>query len=307
MQSFKNQVKAFFSFNKSQERGAFVLIILITIAAALNYFLPRIYQSEHYDYSAALAEIEEWQAKTIEIKTSSAGTKEEANKKEATIVLNPPDTFNPNQFPKVKWLDMGMPESVVNTILNYEAKGGSFANKEDLQKIYGLNDALYNQLKDFVLIPESTAAEKRDTVISKWVAQSAVIEKWDINRVDSLSLLKIPGIGPFYAGQIVKYRKRLGGYTCLDQISELYKMDSSRLNAILPYLIFQDTTIRKIDINTVEFKDLLRHPYFDYETTKSIFQERNKLGKFSGVYQLLKGGILSDSLYTKVYPYLKAD
>ncbi|MBN1650424.1 MAG: helix-hairpin-helix domain-containing protein [Bacteroidales bacterium] len=307
MQSFKNQIKAFFSFNKSQERGAFVLIILIVIAATINYFLPRLYPSETYDYSAALAEIEEWQAKAIEIKTSIAGTKEEAYKKEANIVLKPPNSFNPNQFPKVKWLDMGMPESVVNTILNYEAKGGSFVNKEDLQKIYGLNDDLYNQLKDFVLIPKSTMDEKRDTVISKWVAQTALIEKLDINRADSLSLLKIPGIGPFYAGQIVKYRNRLGGYTGLEQLGELYKMDSIRLHAILPYLFFQDTTIQKIDINTVEFKDLLRHPYFDYETTKSIFQERNKLGKFSGVYQLLRGGILSDSLYTKVNPYLKAD
>lgn len=305
MQSFKNQIKAFFNFNKSQERGSFVLILLIVIAFLINYFLPRLYKATPFDYSESLAEIEKWQASAIQIKSSYSNTEE--NKKVVEVVQLNLFPFNPNKFPKAKWLEMGMPKSVVNTILNYEAKGGSFGKKEDLQKIYGLNAELYNQLKDFVLIPVIIDSVKMDNVISKLANMPKSIEKRDINRVDSVDLLEVPGIGPFYAGQIVNYRTRLGGYISLKQLGEIYNMDSIRLNAILPFLIFKDTTIRKIDINTVEFKDLLRHPYFDYETTKSVFQERNKLGKFIGVYQLLKDGVLSDSLYTKVYPYLKAD
>lgn len=308
MASIKNQIKGFFNFNKKQERGTFILLALIFIVLIFRLMLPLVLTSEPYDYTSDLAEIEKWKASKIEevVKAKTKPVKF-TKKKTEPVILSPKD-FNPNMIDEKECLAMGLPPKVVNTLLRYRAKGGQFYKAEDLKKIYGLTPAIYSQLKDYIEIPIQQEEEDFEAPLEdKKNDLAKTIVPLEINRADSISLLQIPGIGPFYAGQIVKYRNLLGGYISLDQLGEIYKMDSIRLNAFLPYLIYKDTTINKIDINTVEFKDLLRHPYFDYETTKNVFQERNKLGKFAGLYQLLNSGVLSDSLYAKVYPYLKAD
>ncbi len=201
-----------------------------------------------------------------------------------------------------------MPDKVVKTILKYEAKGGRFKKKEDLKKIYGLKPEIYRQLENYIRIPNTEVTEKKAKVlVVESVNKNAEIIPLDINRADSVAFLEVPGIGPFYAGQIVKYRNRLGGYVSIKQLTELYKIDSIRLNAWLPYLTFKDTLIIPIDINTADFKTVLKHPYMDYETTKKIFNLRNKLGRYAGIYQLKKDSILSDSLFQKLKPYLKVD
>jgi len=310
MQSFKSQIKNFFNFNKRQERGAFVLIVLIIIAFVIDLFLPVLFQEEVYDYSSTLKEIEEWKASEIKVVPQKIYSEkpEKLNDRKVEEIRLSPSPFNPNNFPGEKWLEMGMPDKVVKTILKYEAKGGRFKKKEDLKKIYGLKPEIYRQLENYIRIPNTEVTEKKAKVlVVESVNKNAEIIPLDINRADSVAFLEVPGIGPFYAGQIVKYRNRLGGYVSIKQLTELYKIDSIRLNAWLPYLTFKDTLIIPIDINTADFKTVLKHPYIDYETTKKIFNLRNKLGRYAGIYQLKKDSILSDSLFQKLKPYLKVD
>jgi len=308
--TLKNQIKSFFNFNKSQERGAFVLIVLIILAFGVNILIPIISKEETYDFSSTLAEIEAWKVSAVEIAPKKSFNKkfESKKRKKKEAIKLTPIVFNPNKLARKKWLEMGLPKSIVNIILNYEAKGGSFKKREDLQKIYGLTPEMYTQLKDFVLIPEIEIS--KEILPSKSVLvpeESKTIALLDINRADSVELLQVPGIGPFYAGQIVEYRKRLGGYNSVEQLNELYKMDSSRLHAFLLYLVFKDTTLNQININTVDFKTILKHPYIDYETAKKLLNHRNKLGRYAGLYQLQKDSILSPSLFQKLVPYLKTD
>lgn len=310
MQTFKNQIKTFLNFNKRQERGAFVLIVLIVVAFSINLLLPKIIKEKDYDFSSSMAEINEWKKNAIEIKTQESNTTENdkyKNKNAELIRLNPVP-FNPNKLPEQKWLEMGMPKLLVNNILKYESKGGRFKKKEDLQKIYGLTPIIYEQLADFIRIPDAEITEEKETTSSYTSpAKSRPNILLDINRTDSVELLQVPGIGPFYAGQIVRYRKRLGGYNSIEQLSELYKMDSLRLKSFLPYLTIKDTILGRIDVNAADFKTLLSHPYVDYETTKKIFNLKRKLGRFAGMYQLRNDSILNDSLFKKLEPYLKVD
>lgn len=310
MQSFKSQIKTFFNFNKRQERGAFVLVVLILVAFTVDLLLPVIIKEEVYDYSSTLAEIEAWKATAVEIadkKPYSGKSKKRSSIAVEKIKLNP-IPFNPNNLPEKQWLEMGMPSRVVKTILKYEAKGGSFKKDEDLKKIYGLTPEIYQQLENYIVIPVLEPAEKKLKVqVAEPIDKIAEIIPLDINHSDSVQFLKVPGIGPFYAGQIVKYRSRLGGYLSLKQLNELYKMDSARLQGWLPHLTHKDTLLVQINLNTADFKTVLKHPYIDYETTKKILNHRNKLGRYAALYQLKKDSILSDSLFQKLEPYLKVD
>lgn len=309
MKSYKNQIKAFFNYNKRQERGAFVLIVLIIIAFSIHLFLPKIIKEKTYDFSSTLAEIDKWKENAVENRSQKSFDNEDDKSKsiDDKIVRLTPFPFNPNKLAEEKWLEMGMPSRVVKTILNYEAKGGSFKKKEDLQKIYGLTPELYEQLADFIKIPETEIDKWEAKTLDNKTVKSKINILLDINRTDSVELLQVPGIGPFYAGQIIQYRKRLGGYNSIGQLNELYKMDSIRMQSFRTYLTINDTLLGKIDVNAVDFKTLLYHPYIDYETAKKIFNFRNKLGRFAGMYQLKNDSILSDSLFKKLEPYLKVE
>ncbi len=50
-------------------------------------------------------------------------------------------------------------------------------------------------------------------------ARSAGVDgRLDINRADSVSLLRLPGIGPSLAGRIIAYRKRNGPFRRAEEL-----------------------------------------------------------------------------------------
>ena len=59
---------------------------------------------------------------------------------------------------------------------------------------------------------------------------------WDrveLNSADSAALDALPGIGPYYARQILAYRERLGFYADISQLLDIRGMDTARLH---PYI-----------------------------------------------------------------------
>ena len=99
-----------------------------------------------------------------------------------------------------------------------------------------------------------------------------------INSADTLELQSLPGIGSFFAKNIVEYREKLGGFVKLNQLLEVYALDSARLKMIESYLIIDTIETRKVKINHDDFKTILRHPYIEYEDVKKIVNYRESKG-----------------------------
>ncbi|MFA7115620.1 MAG: helix-hairpin-helix domain-containing protein [Bacteroidales bacterium] len=118
----------------------------------------------------------------------------------------------------------------------------------------------------------------------------------ELNSADSLSLISIPGIGPFYAHAIIKYRRRLGGsYASLYQLMELWKIDSTKFNKISKYLYINSKSIKKIDFRTMKEDSMKYHPYIGYYTAKSIVRYRKCYkSNHITVEELKNNGILND-------------
>jgi DNA uptake protein ComE-like DNA-binding protein len=96
----------------------------------------------------------------------------------------------------------------------------------------------------------------------------------EINTADSAQLTKLYGIGPSFAVRILKYRRLLGGFFSVEQLLEVFGMDSIRYAGIYEHVYADASGIRKISVNEAEFKALLKHPYLDYETVKLICNYR---------------------------------
>ena len=101
----------------------------------------------------------------------------------------------------------------------------------------------------------------------------------ELNSIDSATLVKIPGIGAKTASIIINYRNRLGGFYSPYQIAEKLTWDGAQEHMndwCSKWLKADQKLIMKIDINKADFKQILRHPYLNYEQTKAIVNYRDK-------------------------------
>jgi DNA uptake protein ComE-like DNA-binding protein len=128
----------------------------------------------------------------------------------------------------------------------------------------------------------------------------------EINSADSVALLELNGIGPVFAKRILKYRQMLGGFAFKRQLLEVYGMDTIRLSGFLGQIRLDTMSLKKIDLNKATFKELLAHPYLDYDQVKAIARYRDRKGIISSPGELWAAGILPDSLWVGLKHYLAA-
>ena len=110
----------------------------------------------------------------------------------------------------------------------------------------------------------------------------------DINSADTTELKSLPGIGSFFAKNIVDYRNKLGGFIEKEQLLEVYAFDSTRMANIENLIIIDTIELRKVNVNTDDFKTILRHPYIEYEDVKKIVNYRESKGMIKSWEQYLK-------------------
>ena len=107
----------------------------------------------------------------------------------------------------------------------------------------------------------------------------------ELNSADSLALLGIRGIGPYYTSRILRYRERLGGFYSVKQLKDL-KMKYFDVDSNTHLFTVNPSLIQKKDLDTMSFKSILRHPYLEYEDVQLIFNAKRKFDTLS--YSLLE-------------------
>ena len=127
----------------------------------------------------------------------------------------------------------------------------------------------------------------------------------DLNTADTFELQQLRGIGPAFARRIVNYRDRLRGFSESRQLLEVFGMDTARYASIEANLKVTRDSIHPMDINTVTFKELLRHPYFPFAITKNIMVYRQKCKAFKSLDELKNIQGVNDSLLSRMIIYLR--
>ena len=112
------------------------------------------------------------------------------------------------------------------------------------------------------------------------------IEKINLNRCDSTDLLVVPQFGSKRAARLVEYRDRLGGFYSLSQLKEVYVLQNIEDDLLEKYFIVRPSEVRKLNINTATYKELVSHPYFDVYLTKTILNYRQRHGRIESFEQL---------------------
>jgi len=126
----------------------------------------------------------------------------------------------------------------------------------------------------------------------------------DINKCDSAALEALPGIGPVLSARIIKYRNLLGGYADISQLKEVYGLPEETFDLISARVKANPSEVRKMSINTAEYKQLIRLPYFERYEVSAILKYRELKGKIEGIEELVENGIISEDKVQKVKFYL---
>lgn len=129
----------------------------------------------------------------------------------------------------------------------------------------------------------------------------------DINRCDSVALIRLPGIGPVLSSRIIKYRRLLGGYARIEQLKEVYGLPPETFALIKNRISVDSTLIIRININTAGYKELSHIRYLEKYDIASILKYRQLKGKITAMTELIDNKLITNEKAKKVSPYLKFD
>jgi competence protein ComEA len=300
------EVKDFLSFSKSERRGILVLISLICLLLLFYLLYPYLLSQKQYDHTAFDREVKAYLKTQEDISKKNKVYSQKADfdifdikHSVAEHTLNP-FPFDPNTLAHEQWLALGISVKQAKVIENYRSKGGKFYDKEDFRKMYSISPEEYAILEPYIEIhlskPEFPQYEHPKKEVS--------IIKTDINAAGMEELKKIKGIGDYFARQIVEYRIKLGGYYRIEQLLEIYKMDSSRFYPLVPYLEVNPNAVRKINVNKADFDQLKSQPYIGYNIALSLINYRIKHGNYAQLSDIKKSLLINDKNYFKISQYL---
>ncbi len=232
----------------------------------------------------------------------------------ASEMRTPPPVRDPNRMTRQEWEELPLPRYVIRTLLNYRKKGGVFRKKEDLKKIYGMTDSLYEAVAPFLAVePEPPEREKDSSYVSTpSLKRSDDKRSWapdtlEINSADSAAFDRLPGISPWLARRIVRYRKLLGGYVRKEQLLEVYGLDSAIYAKISERIAVDSSLVIRINVNRCDQKTLAHHPYLSSQDAGALIFYREHFGKIGDLQVLEKKHVLPEKTFRKVLPYLKTE
>ena len=214
--------------------------------------------------------------------------------------------FDPNTADSTQLLRLGLPAWMIRNIYRYRARGGVYRSKRDFAQTYGLTKKDFLRLEPYIRISDDyqSAAtlfpkEERDSV--RHTVKLKEGERIALNTADTTQLMKVPGIGSYYAKEIVRHGKRIGGYVSVDQLDEIEGFPQSAKQ----YFVINNPTPQRIAINKLSLQQLRRHPYINYYMAKAIVDYRQLHGDIKSLQDLRFSKDFTADVIQRLEPYVE--
>ena len=211
----------------------------------------------------------------------------------------PPSAFDPNDYSLKQWMFLGLSEKQAAVVLRFTVRG--IRSDEDLSKIFVIPTALYERIKDSTFYAGVNESPKKDQYTLEKKSVPVLV---DVNRATQEQLETIPGVGSFYAKNIIRYRERLGGFIRKEQLLEVWKMDEAKYAEIVNCISVDVNGLRKIKLNTVTAEELKAHPYLNWNIANSLIKIRERLGGFKSIEEIKESILVNEELFNKLKPYV---
>jgi len=234
--------------------------------------------------------------------------------------------FNPNDIDEKQWKNLGFSEKQIRTILKYkEIVGGNFKSKEQFKKCYAVSEEKYEQLKNYILLPENNSDIKNNQFSFKSFEKKKLNIKGKFNP-DSYSQKDWENLGfsEKQAAAILKYKSYLGGsFISKEKLKECFMISDEQFVQMSPYLILQDKTPENLANRFEKKKETTKiNHYFDpnelnaeqwqvlgfSEKQANVivnYRERNLKGSFKSLEDLQKCFVISEEKFEEMKPWIR--
>ena len=291
------------TFSKAERRAIFVLLAVILVLAIALSIWPR-------------------KSSTLSTLTPSSSSDSELSENRENAL---PFAFDPNTADSTTLRALGLSSFVASNIVKYRRAGGRFRTPDALARIYGMDSATFTRLRPYIDIvspspahpvypvnPVSPAypAPSTDIAVPPPPREPSPYKAYmenklpdgtflDLNKADSADLVRIPGIGPYYASRIVRLRRQLGGFVAVAQLNDI-----PNLPDIGDWVTIEPGTQQRINVNTATLTTLKNHPYIGYYRARAIMNLRHRDGRILSLRQLSFLDEFSDADIQRLAPYL---
>lgn len=180
--------------------------------------------------------------------------------------------FDPNTVSVDELCRLGFSPKQAQSIENYRNKGGRFRRREDFAKSFVVSDSIYKRLEQYIDIPLT-----------------------DLNLADSAAFDALPGIGGWFASEIIRHRNALGGFSYKEQLMDIYRFDQEKYDALSDLVEVDPEHVTPYLLWELPADSLACHPYIrSYETARAIVLYRdNNPPENCTVEGLAEAGIIS--------------
>lgn len=223
--------------------------------------------------------------------------------------------FDPNTADSTQLLQLGLQRWQVRNIYRYRRAGGIYRRPQDFARLYGLTAGQYRQLEPYIRIsadyqpasnlypssnnPKLPPPRKGDSL--RYPVKIEAGQHVVLNTADTAQLRRVPGIGVYFANEIVNHGRFLGGYVSVDQLDEIpdFPQESKQ------YFVISNPNPRRLNINRLTLNELKRHPYINYYQAKTIVDYRRLHGRIESLQQLSLSKDFPPEAIRRLEPYVE--
>ncbi len=216
--------------------------------------------------------------------------------------------FDPNMISYDSLLLLGFSKFGAKSLTNFISKGGKIYDVTKFKTIYGIDTVLVNQLSGLITYPVKPAKpEYPKPSYTKIEAPELPHGSIELNTADSSQFAALKILGRYNAVKIINFRKRAGGFMKKEQLVEFEVISDSLYQIVESYLYADPSKIRKINLNTADYRTFIKHPYFDKETISKILKYRQQHGAFTDVRHIRRIKSLNEEVGERIIPYLMVE
>lgn len=294
--------KQYFNFSRKDRNGIVILSSIIFVVMLVNFFLGKLNFSKESDFS--------------ELKQYLAGSENKDNNlKEKNLSLFP---FNPNTITSLELDSLLLPKSIKNNLLKYRNSGGKFYSATDFRKLYGMNDSIFSEIKDFILTDpkENTRFEKKLEFEKKEQISEKSFKEFNPNQVDYDELV-LMGFSKFQAKNLVEFRKKRGNFKKKEDLLKIYGIDSGFYSTVKDYIkidvpnvenrVEAKKELKRIELNSCSIEDLQELRGIGEILAERIVKYRDLLGGYYSQNQLLEVYGFSNDAFNAIKNTVYAD
>lgn len=270
--------KQYFIFNKEQRIGLVTLVGLIIFIQLLYSFID--FSSE----KTITKEETQWLMIQQDIDSLKTITPQE------TYKIYP---FNPNFINDFKGYKLGMKPAEIDRLLAFRKTNKYVNSAQEFQKVTKISDSLLKAISPLFKFPDWVNKKNNYSSFSnsgfKDFSKKEKITILDINKASKEDLMKIYGIGEAISDRILKQKDVFGNFVSMEQMQDIWGLSPKVIAELNKYFkITTSTGVKKIDINNLSSKELMKFPYFKYVLAKEIVTYRSMNDGIKSVDDLTK-------------------